>query len=405
MVLLNNVTKIYESGSAKTAALTDVNLSFPSKGLVFILGKSGSGKSTLLNVIAGLDGATGGEIFIDGARLGSDIRIDDYRNNTVGFVFQEFNLNKSLNVEQNILLSERLKNRPADTQKAAQALDTVGLSGKAKKKINQLSGGEQQRTAIARALIKDPKIIFADEPTGKLDEANGEIVFGLLKELSAKILVIAVSHDKESAEKYADRIIRLSDGRIVSDTVRNKDFIEAITVCQDTVTLPYGKKFSPQDAEVLNANKDKSVTISKAEKFVAIQDGGMPESTPAEEAVQVASIDNAASKRRSKSLKNKDAVYLALKNLFSRKIKTVASIAICVIMFAVFGLSAIIISYNEYQANARTFIKNNEGEIIIYQGAYNEWGGLIQKSGKRFKTPQPRIYKASIPTDISRFSV
>jgi ABC-type lipoprotein export system ATPase subunit/ABC-type antimicrobial peptide transport system permease subunit len=314
MLLIRNLNKTYRTNDVEVNALSDVGIAFPERGMVFVLGKSGSGKSTLLNLIAGFDVPDGGDIFIDGKNLGRDADFDDYRNNLIGFIFQEFNLNKSLNAEQNILLSERLRrgaadekktevdkagNQPsersrrsaANAKKAEESLLAVGLKDKAKKKVNRMSGGEQQRVAIARALIKEPRLILADEPTGKLDETNGKIIFDILKKLSEKILVVVVSHDRESAEKYADRIIELSDGKILSDKVKNPRYIAETTVKDDGTYLLQGRRLSQNDLDILNENKDKKIVLSKETKFVkrrgaappiyAINNGnGRPTPTP-----------------------------------------------------------------------------------------------------------------------------
>ncbi|MDR3292691.1 MAG: ABC transporter ATP-binding protein, partial [Clostridiales bacterium] len=388
MIRLENLSKIYRSGSSEVAALKDVNLTFPQKGMVFVVGKSGSGKSTLLNLMAGMDGASGGTVTANGLALGRDIDYDAYRNNAIGFIFQEFNLNQGLNAEQNVLLSERLKRNRADRKKAARALDAVGLSDKAKKKIQQLSGGEQQRVAIARALIKEPKIVLADEPTGKLDEANGKILFDILKKLSETVLVVVVSHDRESAERYADRIIELSDGRVVSDKIKNPLFLEDTEVNDAVLYLPYHKKITQKDVDFLNQNKDKLTAVLHETRF---------KSHPASDNF---SLENNADKsflKDKKSLKPGDVFFLSWRNLAARKFRTVGTIFICIVMFAVLGLCVTILNYNEFQANARTFIKNNEGEIVLYQGAYNSYGGLIPKSGNKISDADAAFLKGKFP--------
>jgi ABC-type lipoprotein export system ATPase subunit/ABC-type antimicrobial peptide transport system permease subunit len=375
MLLIKNLSKTYKTDDAEVKALDGVDIAFPDKGTVFVLGKSGSGKSTLLNLIAGFDVPCDGEILVDGRRLTSASDYDDYRNNTIGFIFQEFNLNKSLNAEQNILLSERLKRGGVDSKKAAEALSAVGLSDKAKKKVNKLSGGERQRVAIARALIKKPKLILADEPTGKLDETNGKIVFDILKSLSEKILVVVVSHDRESAEKYADRIIELSDGRVVSDKLKNPRYIAETTTDGDGVYLLRGKRLNQNDLDILNENADKPVILSRETKFAAfdakksgsipsVADGNCAEKRDSAHIIADGK-NKAAKKKKNRGLRGKDIFFLAYKNLTSRMIKTLSSIVICVVLFATLGLSTVIVSYDEYQAAAHTFIKNGESDVII----------------------------------------
>ena len=212
MLEIKHVTKVYKTkGGVDTKALDDVSISFGETGLVFLLGKSGSGKSTLLNVCGGLDEPTSGEVIVKGKSSkdfsGSDF--DSYRNTFVGFIFQEYNVLDEFNVEDNIALALELQGKPKDKQKIADLLKEVDLESFAKRKPNTLSGGQKQRIAIARALIKEPQIIMADEPTGALDSATGKQVFDTLKKLSMTRLVIVVSHDREFAEIYGDRIVEI----------------------------------------------------------------------------------------------------------------------------------------------------------------------------------------------------
>ena len=227
MLVIRNLTKIYKpQKSQEIVALNKLNINFGDKGLVFVLGKSGCGKSTLLNMIGGLDYPTSGEIIIEGKSSStfSKSDFDNYRNTYIGFVFQEHNLLNDFNVEQNILLATELQGKPRDKNMVSQLLKDVDLEGYENRKIDTLSGGQKQRVTIARALIKNPKIILADEPTGALDSKNGKDVLNQLKRLSKEKLVIVVSHDRESAEKYADRIIELSDGIVTKDSNNNAKY-------------------------------------------------------------------------------------------------------------------------------------------------------------------------------------
>ena len=234
MLEVKNLSKIYKStvkNGVDTKALDDVSLSFPDKGMVFLLGKSGSGKSTLLNVCGGLDAPTSGEIIVKGksSKSFSQSDFDSYRNTFVGFIFQEYNILNEFSVEDNIALALELQGKPKDKKAIAALLDEVDLSGFAKRKPNTLSGGQKQRIAIARALVKSPEIIMADEPTGALDSSTGKQVFDTLKKLSRDKLVIVVSHDRDFAELYGDRIIELKDGKILSDISKTEQTQTAIT--------------------------------------------------------------------------------------------------------------------------------------------------------------------------------
>jgi putative ABC transport system permease protein len=220
MLELNEVSKTY-ANNRKIIALNNIDLSFPNRGLIFVIGKSGSGKSTLLNLIGGIDNCTSGEIRFNGRNVCdfNSKQIDNYRNYHVGFVFQEFNLIDQLSVRDNISLPLEIQNYSQIEliREVERSLIEVDMTEFINRKASDLSGGEKQRIAIARALIKKPEIILADEPTGNLDSENGLKILGLLKELSKERLVVVVTHDREFAIQFADRIVELSDGEIKSD--------------------------------------------------------------------------------------------------------------------------------------------------------------------------------------------
>ena len=204
MLEIINLKKTYKTKQGvKTHALNGVSLKFPETGLVFLLGKSGSGKSTLLNICGGLDSPTEGEIIIKerSSKAFSQTDFDSYRNTFVGFIFQEYNILYEFSVEDNIALALELQGKPKDINAINSLLAEVDLEGLGKRKPNTLSGGQRQRIAIARALIKSPEIIMADEPTGALDSTTGKQVFDTLKKLSKDKLIIVVSHDRDFAEQ------------------------------------------------------------------------------------------------------------------------------------------------------------------------------------------------------------
>ncbi len=218
MLALENICKRYQTrNNTDVVALDNVSLNFQDTGLYFVLGKSGCGKTTLLNVMGSLDSFDSGEMYIDGTPISqlTSNQICNYRNNYLGFVFQEYNLINELTVEENLRIAIDLHAEP-NAQLIDSALNKVGLEGYRKRKVSRLSGGQKQRVAIARALIKMPKIILADEPTGNLDSKTSRDIFELLKEVSKDICVVVVSHDEESAKLYADNIIEMQDGKIVS---------------------------------------------------------------------------------------------------------------------------------------------------------------------------------------------
>ena len=221
MIVLKEIEKIYlTKNSPQVVALKNINLTFESKGMVFITGKSGCGKSTLLNILGALDSCTSGSMIIENKNINefTEKELDNYRNSYVGFVFQEFHVLNAYNVYDNIRLAKELQQEKISEKELDTYLEKVSLTNLGKRKMNELSGGQKQRVAILRALIKNPRIILADEPTGNLDKINSKQIFGILKEISQEKLVIIVTHDLEAAQKYADRIIELKDGEIINDT-------------------------------------------------------------------------------------------------------------------------------------------------------------------------------------------
>lgn len=223
MLTLKNIKKIYEQGDE--AVLDDINLTFNKNEFVSILGCSGAGKSTLLNIIGGLDDKTSGKLLINGKDIykHDDLNLDYYRKNNVGFIFQNYNLIEHLTVYENVMLPLLLTNSKNKHKRVLKILDKTGLKGKKNSKICDLSGGQKQRVAISRALINNPDIILADEPTGALDYKTGYEIMNLIKKLSKNKLVIMVTHNKVLAKKYSSRIIYLDKGRVISDTNPSKE--------------------------------------------------------------------------------------------------------------------------------------------------------------------------------------
>ena len=248
MIELKNVKKIYTSKKLQnTIALDNLNLKIGNKGMVFIVGTSGSGKSTLLNVLGGLDGITSGKILVNGKNI-SDFKskeYDSFRNTYVGFIFQDFNILDQYNVYENIELSLKLQNKKANRNEIDKLLQDLGIENLGNRRINELSGGQKQRVAIARALIKKPKMILADEPTGNLDKNSSEQIFRILKEISKNYLVVVVSHDMERAISYADRIVKIEDGKVISDSdTELNDNIQPMELKKSKLPLSYALKMS-----------------------------------------------------------------------------------------------------------------------------------------------------------------
>ena len=222
MLVLRNIVKDYDTGDSRVRALDGISIDFRKNEFVSILGPSGCGKTTLLNIIGGLDQYTSGDLVINGVstKRYNDADWDTYRNHSIGFVFQSYNLIPHQTVLANVELALTLSgiSKRERRARAIDALRQVGLESQIKKRPNQMSGGQMQRVAIARALVNDPDILLADEPTGALDTQTSVQIMEILRKISKKKLIIMVTHNPELAKEYSTRIIRVLDGRLVSDS-------------------------------------------------------------------------------------------------------------------------------------------------------------------------------------------
>jgi len=222
-IQLESVSRHYLMGESVIRAVNEVSLSVPSGEFLALLGSSGSGKSTLLNLIAGLDRPSSGAVIAHGQDLSkmSSVELAHYRRRTVGMVFQSFNLLPRMTLEENVELPLRLAevDRSERAARVRQALERVGLEKRIGHRPSELSGGEQQRTAIARALVNRPRILLADEPTGNLDSATGESILTLLREIQENpgMTIVMVTHERTLAERFADRLAVMGDGKLVSN--------------------------------------------------------------------------------------------------------------------------------------------------------------------------------------------
>ena len=225
MVTLQNLDKYYyRHKSNQIHVINGTSLEFGETGLTALLGPSGCGKTTLLNVIGGLDKADKGKIYINGQKItGRTARsVDKIRNLNIGYIFQNYNLINTMTVFDNVAMVLKMvgiKDEKEIKEKVEYALELVGMYRYRKRYADMLSGGERQRVGIARAIVKNPSIIIADEPTGNLDSANTLEVMNIIKSISREKLVILVTHEENLAEFYADRIIRLRDGKVISDEI------------------------------------------------------------------------------------------------------------------------------------------------------------------------------------------
>jgi len=231
LIEIKDMYKIYEMGSEKVHALDGVDLKIEEKEFVAIIGPSGSGKSTLMNMIGCLDVPTSGTYLLDGEDISgfSDKRLAKVRNQKIGFIFQQFNLLSKMTAFENVERPAKYTSctRQTRRQKTEKALTEVGLGDRMGHKPTELSGGQQQRVAVARALVNEPPVLLADEPTGNLDSRSGVEIMDMIRALhDAGNTIIVITHDSDVAE-HADRVLHISDGKIISD-VRKGDSREAL---------------------------------------------------------------------------------------------------------------------------------------------------------------------------------
>ena len=222
-IQLDQVSRHYLMGESVIRAVDNVSVTVPTGEFLALLGSSGSGKSTLLNLIAGLDRPSSGSVMAHGQDLSkmSSLEVARYRRQTVGMVFQSFNLLPRMTLEENVELPLRLAEveRSERSTRVREALQRVGLEKRIGHRPSELSGGEQQRTAIARALVNRPKILLADEPTGNLDSTTGESILSLLREIQQNLgmTIVMVTHERILAERFADRLAVMGDGKLLSN--------------------------------------------------------------------------------------------------------------------------------------------------------------------------------------------
>jgi putative ABC transport system ATP-binding protein len=234
MIQIKNANKIYTMGDEEIKALDDVTFDILDGEFVAIIGPSGSGKTTLLHMIGGLDTLDKGKVIVDEKNIEKmkDRDLARYRNKTIGFIFQNFNLQNRFSALENVTLPLIISgvSRKQRGEIAKKALKKVNLTDREKHKPTELSGGQQQRVCIARAIVNNPSIMLADEPTGNLDSKSGEMIIELLRDLNKKmnVTIIVVTHDDRIASK-ADRILRIFDGKIVEDVKNGKDVVEKYT--------------------------------------------------------------------------------------------------------------------------------------------------------------------------------
>lgn len=349
MLEIKNLSKIYKpKKGVPVTALKGISLKLPDTGMIFLLGKSGSGKSTLLNLLGGLDSYDNGEIIINGvsSKNFKQRHFDSYRNTYVGFIFQEYNVLDEFNVGENIAIAIELQGKKATDQEINRILTQVDLEGYGNRKPNELSGGQKQRVAIARALVKNPEIIMADEPTGALDSNTGKQVLDTLKKLSKEKLIIVVSHDREFAENYADRIIELADGEIINDLTVDNDVCEQeaqnLTFGEDCITVKSGYHLTEEDLERINEYID-SVKSGNFKLSISEKSSGRFKNTDTQ---KIASNTVRSFKPIKSKLPMRNAFKMGASGLKHKKFRLVITILLSCIAFGLFGLADTFAAYN-----------------------------------------------------------
>ncbi len=384
MLEIRDLTKVYTTKGVSVRALDGVSLRFPEKGMVFLLGKSGSGKSTLLNLCGGLDTPDSGEIVIKG-RSSKDFTqsdFDSYRNTFIGFVFQEYNILNEFSVEDNIALALELQGKSKDRARVQEILRQVDLEQFARRKPNTLSGGQKQRVAIARALVKNPEIIMADEPTGALDSKTGKQVFDTLKKLSGSKLVIVVSHDREFAEVYGDRIIELKDGKVISDVAKEKiqptrESDNLTFIGEDTISVQDGSRLTDADMGRIRAFLSKvrgRVLLTGGEKEIAdfkkaarIDDSGARETFAEtnEAAIPAGSYTEADSRFIRSKLPVRHAVRIGASSMKVKPFRLFFTILLSFIAFTLFGLFSTLTFYNAQDVTMQSYTEAGYSHLTV----------------------------------------
>lgn len=360
MIEIKNITKVYKSKKKSNhKALDCINLTLPNNGLVFVIGKSGSGKSTLLNLLGGLDSITNGSIIVDGNDITkfNERDLSNYRNNHIGFIFQDYHLLDELTVYENIVLSLNL-NRIEDKGKVLESLSKVGLEGYENRYPSELSGGERQRVAIARAIVKNPYVILADEPTGNLDNETGTQIVSLLKELSKECLILIVSHNTIDTYKYADRIIKLSNGKVISDESRNPEYLDGLSLVDNILYYPMDKTLSEEDINIINKKEFIKVVSIKNKYISTFKDENKKRDIKIEK----------------KNLSIKNMYNLCLTFLKSKVFRIVASSLMIAIITVILALAETIITFDSGEIISNEMMMNEQETLLLNKIEGDELG-------------------------------
>lgn len=403
MLETKELVKIYKpKKGVPVTALQNVSLKFPDKGMVFLLGKSGSGKSTLLNLLGGLDNYNSGEIIIKGvsSKDFKQSHFDSYRNTYVGFIFQEYNILDEFTVGANIALAIELQNRKATDAEINQILKEVDLEGYGDRKPNELSGGQKQRVAIARALVKNPEIIMADEPSGALDSNTGRQIFDTLKKLSHDKLVIVVSHDREFAEQYADRIIELADGKVISDVELDTEVKssenDGISFNENVVEVSAGYHLTEEDRIAINQY------IDSLSSSVSIAVGTVKTSKNFKETDQskITEHDGSKFKLIKSKLPLRNAFKIGANGLKYKKIRLVITILLSCVAFGLFGLADTFAAYNHVETCTNSLEDSDINYIAVSKSKKPEGSNYWHNFGYKFSESELKEFKNNTNTTV-----
>lgn len=361
MITLKNVTKIYKiKNKSDCIAVNNVTLEFKDKGMIFIIGKSGSGKSTLLNLIGGLDKCSSGEIIADGNNITKmeSRKVTKYRSSYVGFIFQDYHVLDNFTVRENVNLALDITSQE-DDEKVNRILNLVDLNMYVDRYPTELSGGQKQRIAIARALVKDSKVILCDEPTGNLDKKTSTQILELLKKISQEKLVIIVSHNMVDASTYADRIIELSDGQVIRDRRRSENYNNEFKIENDIVYLPHYRDLTSNELIILNEEIQANDNLS----FKQINNR-FYETTPLNQKMEkVELVSSKMSRKTSKKL---------FKMFFRhKKVSMAISVFLVSLLVVCFAIFQSFLNFNSNEELSKTLEKHDIETIPLQKGEFN----------------------------------
>ena len=377
MIKVEHICKVYQSDKEKKVALSDVTLGFDKKGFVFINGISGSGKTTLMNIISGLDHSTSGKVYYDAQemQIADENKWSWYRNTQIGIVFQNYNLIEDISVRDNLLIPLKIQKIPEAeyAKRIEDILVYVGLQGYEDRKVCDLSAGQRQRIAIARAIIKKPKVLLADEATGNLDQKNTENILNLFNKISKNCLVILISHDAVAAEKYGDRIITLSDGNVVGD-IDNRDL-------KKLYEQPYEISISHENQKIHGRFKDINI---KKELECFLQGR---EEVSVDLSVRKIPMEDKEREKDHWSGEGATGKSLGIKNIGQKVIANIkkkkTKFALMILVIAVINtmlFSVNLVAGNNYDKSVVNYVEAGKYDAVRFKYAGNSYGEM--QSGK-----------------------